>query len=143
MFIGEFTHTVDHKGRIALPAKFRARLAEGCVVTRGLDECLFVYSKSEWEKIAQKIATLPISQADARAFSRLMLAGAMDLQIDKQGRIILPGYLREYAQIKNNVLILGLYNRLEIWDKENWEEYKTRTEEKSNDIAEHLGELGV
>lgn len=143
MFIGEFSHSIDHKGRVAIPAKFRAALAEGCVVTRGLDECLFVYSKAEWTKIAEKIASLPISQADARAFSRLMLAGAMDLELDKQGRVIIPSYLRNYAQIKNSVVICGLYNRLEIWDKDSWEQYKGKTEEKSNEVAEHLGELGV
>lgn len=145
MFIGEYTHSIDQKGRMAIPIKFRARLAEGAVVTRGLDQCLFLYPKGEWEKLASKLTKLPISQKDARAFSRLMLAGAMDLDIDRQGRINLPQYLQKYAQIKlqEEVIIAGLYTRIEIWNKKVWEEYKKNAEKKSTDIAEHLGELGV
>lgn len=143
MFIGEYQHSVDSKGRIAIPAKFRASLKKGAVVTRGLDNCLFLYPKKDWEELATKLSSLPISQKDARAFARLMLAGAMDVEPDRQGRINLPGYLREYANIKNQAIIAGLYNRLEIWDKKNWEKYKSSAEKESNDIAEHLGNLGV
>jgi len=143
MFIGEYIHTIDNKGRLAVPIKFRNKLVNGAVVTRGLDNCLWVYPKEEWDKLAEKLATLPISQSDARAFARLMLAGAMDVELDKQGRIILPAYLRNFANIKNKVVIAGLYNRLEIWDIENWNKYKKGTEENSSVIAEHLGNLGV
>lgn len=143
MFIGEYNYSVDGKGRVAIPAKFRTALTKGAVVTRGLDNCLFVYSRTEWTSLAEKLSSLPISQANTRAFSRLMLAGAMDVKIDKQGRIILPDYLRQYAGIKAKAVIAGLYNRLEIWDTDKWNSYKTKTEKDSNDIAEKLGELGV
>lgn len=143
MFIGEYQHSVDQKGRVAVPAKFRATLKKGAVVTKGLDKCLFLYPKKDWEELAKKLASLPISQKDARAFARLMLAGAYDADIDKQGRINLPGYLREYAGIKNSAVVAGLYNRLEIWNKKDWENYKNSAEKDSADIAEHLGNLGV
>src|SRR4030042_2474366 len=116
MFIGEYQHNLDDKGRLAIPAKFRAKLAKGAVVTKGLDNCLFLYTADEWEKLATKLAALPISKANTRAFSRLMLAGAMDVQLDKQGRIVLPEYLREYASLKKKIIVAGLYNRLEIWE---------------------------
>ena|SRR3989338_2847413 len=143
MFIGEFQYTLDIKGRMAIPIKFRNQLKKGAVVTRGIDECLFLYTKEEWENLAKKLASLPIAKANTRAFSRLMLAGAMDVQIDGQGRINLPDYLRKYASITKKVIIAGLYNRLEIWDEDRWEKYKQGTENKSVDIAEALGELGV
>ncbi len=143
MFIGEFTHSTDSKGRLAVPAKFRKKLTSGAVVTRGLDDCLFLYPKGEWEKLAKKLSQLTISQKNARAFARLMLAGAMDVDLDKQGRIIIPQYLRKYASIKNETVIAGLYSRLEIWNTSKWNKYKKGAEEKSADIAEHLGELGV
>ncbi len=143
MFIGEYQHSVDQKGRVAIPAKFRAILKKGAVVTRGLDKCLFLYPKKDWEELAGKLSALPISQKDARAFARLMLAGAMDVDIDKQGRINLPAYLRKYASVKSSVVVAGLYNRLEIWDLKEWETYKSNAEKESSNIAEHLGNLGV
>lgn len=143
MFIGEYSHTLDEKNRLALPAKFRSELKNGAVVTRGLDNCLFVYPKKSWTELAEKLAKLPISQAGSRAFSRLMLAGAMDAALDKQGRINLPDYLKTYAALGKKVVITGLYNRLEIWDEEVWQKYKAGTEKNSGDIAEALGELGV
>lgn len=143
MFIGEYTHNLDPKGRLAIPAKFRSELARGAVVTRGLDDCLFLYTKEEWEKLATKLAQLPISKSNTRAFARLMLAGAMDAELDAQGRIMLPEYLRKYAGLNKKVIVAGLYNRLEIWDEEKWGIYKKGTEKSSGDIAEALGELGV
>jgi len=143
MFIGEYQHSIDEKGRLAVPVKFRNKLIKGAVVTRGLDNCLFLYTQEEWKSLAERLAKLPISRANTRAFSRLMLAGAMDVSLDKQGRIILPDYLRKYAGIGKNVVIAGLYNRLEIWDETKWEAYKKGTEKSSVDIAEQLGELGV
>lgn len=143
MFIGEYSHNVDDKGRMAIPVKFRRQLQKGAVVTRGLDNCLFLYTKPEWEKLAEKLAALPISQSNTRAFSRLMLAGAMDVELDKQGRVVLPEYLRQFAGIKKSLIIAGLYNRLEIWDEEMWKKYKNQTEAESNAIAERMGELGV
>jgi MraZ protein len=143
MFIGEYQHTVDEKGRLAIPVKFRKKLVKGAVVTRGLDSCLFVYTPEEWKKLAVKLSALPFSQANSRAFARLMLAGAMDVEIDGQGRVVLPEYLRQYARIGKEVVVAGLYDRLEIWDRPTWEKYKAETEKNSNDIAEKLGELGV
>lgn len=143
MFIGEYQHSVDEKSRVAVPVKFRADLSKGAVITRGLDRCLFVYPVEEWNKLAEKLTQLPISQAKSRAFARLMLAGAMDVTPDKQGRINLPEYLREYAGIKKKTVIAGLYDRLEVWDEAAWKKYKAETEEDSNEIAETLGELGV
>lgn len=143
MFIGEYNHNLDEKGRLAVPVKFRDDLKKGAVVTKGLDGCLFLYTVDEWKVLAEKLSSLPISQSNTRAFARLMLAGAMDVQADKQGRIILPDYLRKYAGLKKKVIIGGLYNRLEIWDEGAWDEYKERTEKESEDISEKLGELGV
>lgn len=143
MFIGEYSHNLDEKGRLAVPKKFRTALQKGAVVTRGLDNCLFLYTKKEWEVLAQKLASLPFSQKNARAFARLMLAGAMDVTVDKQGRIILPEYLRKFASLKKEVVVAGLYNRLELWDTDSWEKYKKAAEQKSNDIAEQMFELGI
>lgn len=143
MFIGEYNHNLDEKGRLAIPAKFRALLKKGGVVTKGLDNCLFLYTKSQWEKIAQKLSTLPISQSKARAFARHLLAGAMELEFDNQGRVTLPEYLREFSDLKKSVIIAGLYNHLEIWDKNRWNNYKKESEKNSNTIAEELGELGI
>lgn len=143
MFVGEYHHTIDDKGRLAVPTKFRSSMKGGVVVTRGLDNCLFLYTQSEWEKLAQRLANLPISKTDTRAFARLMLAGAMDMKLDGQGRIIVPDYLRRYASLKKGTVIAGLYNRLEIWDRERWDEFTKKTEKAGNDIAERLGELGV
>ena len=141
MFIGEFHHSLDEKGRLAIPVKFRPDLAQGAVVTRGLDRSLFLYPKSDWEKLAAKIAALPLSQADTRAFARLMLAGAMDVEVDKSGRVTIPEYLREYAALSKSVVVTGLYDRLEIWDEKAWEEYSSKTEGSGNDIAERLGNV--
>lgn len=142
MFIGEYQHSIDEKGRVSLPVKFRARLASGCVVTRGIDKCLWVYPADEWEKLAEKISQLPITQKDSRNFSRLILAGATDLTIDKLGRVNLPGYLKEYAGIKKKVALTGMYNRIEIWPEENWNKFKKEMENNSEDIAENLAGLG-
>ncbi len=143
MFIGEYSHSIDNKGRVAVPAKFRRDLSDGVVITRGLDHCLFAYSKTEWEVFAEKISKLPFSQKKSRAFARLMLAGAWDAELDSQGRVIIPEYLRKYASIKKHVTVTGLYNKIEIWDEDKWNEYKAETEESSDDIAEAMGELGI
>lgn len=143
MFIGEYQATIDDKGRISIPAKFRGQLKNKIVVTRGLDNSLFLYTIDEWKKLAEKLASLPISTANTRAFSRLMLAGAMDCDIDKQGRVVLPAYLKEFAKINKKLVFAGLYNRIEIWSEELWAKYKAQTEKESNEIAEQLGSLGV
>ncbi len=143
MFIGEYQATIDEKGRISIPSKFRDQLKTKIVITRGLDYSLFLYTVDEWKKLAEKLASLPISTANSRAFSRLMLAGAMDCSIDKHGRVIMPGYLKEFAKINKKIVFAGLYNRVEIWSEDLWKKYKTQTEKDSNKIAEQLGDLGV
>jgi len=143
MFIGEYYHAVDEKGRIAVPKKYHKDFAKGAVVTRGIDQCLFLFPKKEWELLAAKLAGLPLSQANPRAFSRLMLAGAMDMDLDGQGRIIVPEYLREFAKLNKQVVVAGLYSRLEIWDEQSWANYKHQSESNAVDIAEQLNSLGV
>ncbi len=143
MFIGEYQHGLDDKGRLALPVKFRPQLAKGVVITRGVDGCLVAYPKAEWTVLAQKLAALSVAQANTRAFARLLLAGAMDMVPDKQGRVTVPEYLRQYAGIAKNVVVAGLYNRMEIWDATAWAAYRKGTEKDAQQIAEQLGDLGV
>ena len=143
MFIGEYSHNLDDKGRLSIPAKFRREVAQGVVVTRGLDRCLFVYTKKEWELMASKLAQLPLAQKKSRAFARLMLAGAWDAELDNQGRVMLPEYLRQYAKLQKTAVVAGLYNRMEIWDEAAWQAYKAQTEADSENIAESMADLGV
>lgn len=143
MLLGEYKHNLDTKGRMAIPVKFRDKLGTGMIVTRGLDNCLFVFGSKEWEVLAEKLMALPLSQANSRAFVRLMLSGAVDVVIDAQGRVLIPDYLRKYAHLKKDVVVAGLYNRAEIWDSELWDRYKQKTESASEEIAEKLGELGI
>jgi len=143
MLIGEYHHTVDIKKRLALPAKFRRELGKRVVITRGLDNCLVVYSAKEWQVMSDKLGKLPASQLEARGFARIMLAGAMEVELDRLGRILIPDYLKEYASLKKNVVVCGLYNRLEIWDEEKWEIYKKEAEKEVGDFAAKLKELGI
>jgi len=143
MFIGEYSHTIDPKKRLALPSKFRGELGSKVVVTRGLDTCLFVYPMKVWEELATKLGTLPVGEASTRSFTRLMLAGATDVDLDNQGRILLPEYLKNDGGLKKEVTIVGLFNRLEIWDSVVWKKYKTQAEKNTSKVAEELGKLGV
>ena len=143
MFLGEFKHTIDSKGRLAIPAKFRSNLSGGAIITRGLDKCLFLFPQKEWDILANKLVNLPLSQSDSRAFVRLMLAGAGDVEFDAQGRILIPENLRNYAQLSKKIIVTGLYNRIEIWDEDEWSRYKSKTESASDEIAEKLGQLGI
>lgn len=143
MFIGEYSHTIDAKKRMAIPIKFRKDLGKKAVLTRGLDNCLYLYSLGEWGKLAKKISTLPISRSDSRAFSRLMLAGAMEVSLDSLGRILVPDYLKEYASLNKKAVLAGLYNRIEVWSEDKWKAYKKQTESKVEDIAEKMNELGI
>lgn len=143
MFLGEYKHSMDKKGRIAIPAKFRDKLGRGAIITRGIDKCLFVFPKNEWNKLAKKLMELPISQARSRAFVRLMLSGAADVKFDVQGRILLPEHLKKYAGLSKNIIIAGLYNRIEMWNKSEWDEYKNKTESESEEIAEQMGNMGI
>lgn len=143
MFIGEYQHSIDPKKRLAVPSKFRVELKNKVVVTRGLDKCLFVYPMKVWQELAEKLGALPVGESGTRSFIRLMLAGATDVEIDKQGRVLIPDYLKEYAELDRNVVIAGIYNRLEIWDELKWNEYKKNAEKNTDEIAEQLGKLGV
>jgi len=143
MLLGEYKHNLDSKGRMAVPAKFRTDLSAGAIITRGLDRSLFIFGPKEWEKLVEKLTSLPIAQANSRAFVRLMLAGASDARLDVQGRILIPDYLREYAGLKKQVVVAGLFNRVEVWDADTWQQYKSKTEAASDEIAEKLGELGI
>ncbi len=126
-----------------MPIKFRLALGKKAVITRGLDSCLFLFPMKDWQVLAEKLSQLPLSQADARGFSRMMLAGAMEVSIDALGRILMPDYLKEYAGLFKKTIIAGLFNRIEIWDEAKWNIYKEKTEKSAGDIAERLKELGV
>lgn len=144
MFIGEYKHLIDEKGRLAVPAKFRVGLKGGAVVTKGgFENCLVMYSISEWKELAEKLAKLPMSQSNPRDFSRLTFSSAKDESIDKQGRMLIADDLRKFAGIDKKVAIIGLYNRIEIWDEAKWEGYKEATEKQRDEIAKKMAELGI
>ena len=143
MFIGEYSHSIDPKKRLAVPSRFRGELKNKVVVTRGLDKCLFVYPMKIWEKIAGKLGTLPVGESSTRSFIRLQLSGAVDVEVDKQGRILIPDFLKSYADLRRDVIIAGVYDRLEIWDDKKWNAYKNNAEKNTDEIAEQLGKLGV
>lgn len=143
MLIGEYQHTIDTKKRLAIPAKLRAELGDSMVVTRGLDGCLFVYTKNVWQEIAEKLSKAPVGAEMSRGFVRLLLSGATDVELDSLGRILISDHLKTYAGLSKNVVIVGVYNRLEIWDKEKWATYSQRAEREIGDMAEKLGELGL
>ena len=121
MLIGQYEHTIDNKKRLALPAKFRGELGDKIIITRGIEGCLAVYTEAEWKIMSDKLGALTLTQSEARSFTRMILAGAMEVALDKLGRILVPDYLKDYAGLKKNVVICGLSNRLEIWDAEKWE----------------------
>lgn len=141
--MGEYTHSIDAKGRLILPAKFRDELGDVFVVTKGLDNCLFVYGKKEWAILEEKLKQLPLAKAEARAFVRFFFAGAAEIECDKQGRALLPLNLREYAQLDKDVIVLGILNRVEIWSKTIWDEYSAKSGDGVASIAEHLVDLGI
>jgi MraZ protein len=143
MFIGEYSHTLDSKNRLAVPAKFRRELGKKAVVTRGLDKSLLLYTLKSWEEIAVKLGKMPIGESSTRSFVRLMLSGAAEVELDKLGRILIPEYLKEYAGLKKDTVINGLFNRMEIWEEKGWKRYKLNAEKNSHKAAEKLGELGV
>ncbi|MBD3244640.1 MAG: division/cell wall cluster transcriptional repressor MraZ [Candidatus Moranbacteria bacterium] len=143
MFIGEHSHTLDSKNRLAIPAKFRDQLGKKAVITRGLDESLQLYPTKSWEEIAQKLGNMSIGEGGARSFVRLMLSGASEVSLDRLGRILVPQYLKDYAKLKKDTIVNGLFNRIEIWEKTNWNKYKAKAEKDSTKVAEKLGELGI
>lgn len=143
MFIGEYSHSLDDKNRLAVPARFRAELKSGAVITRGLDNCLFLLTKKEWAKLVDKFSNLPFGKADVRGFQRVLMAGAMEVKLDQLGRILVPDYLKTYAGIGKKVIVAGVNSRLEIWDETKWNSYKKTIERDAEKLAEAMGELGV
>ena len=141
MFLGEFTHTIDDKGRVTIPAKFRGELAAGLVVTRGFDRNLMIFTMSEWEALARKISDRPLSDESVRAFRRRVFSGAVDLTPDRQGRIVLPPYLRDFAGIEDEVVIAGMFNYVELWSVEGWQTVRESIED-TND-ASRWEDLGI
>ena len=141
MFMGEYNHTIDAKGRLIVPSKFRETLGDTFVVTKGLDGCLFVYDNKEWNAFEEKLKSLPLTNKEARQFARFFLAGAAEVEVDKQGRILVPNILREFAQISRDVVLIGVASRIEIWSKERFEGIVTF--EDMDEIAEHMAELGL
>lgn len=143
MFIGEYQYLIDEKKRLAIPPKFRQLLGKKAVITPGLDQCLDIYPVKEWASRAKKLSQLPPSQADARAYARFILSRAMEVVFDNLGRILIPASLKGYAQLQKKITVVGLYNRIEIWDEDKWSNYKQKTEKDVGDIAERLKEWGV
>ncbi|MDU4959748.1 MAG: division/cell wall cluster transcriptional repressor MraZ [Sporomusaceae bacterium] len=143
MLLGEYQHSIDSKGRVILPAKFREELGEQCIATKGLEKCLFVYPRQEWSTIENKLKQLPLAKAEARAFVRFFFSGAAELECDKQGRVLIPANLRSYAALEKDIVVIGVLNRIEIWDRIAWEEYNNQIGPTVNDIAENLVDLGI
>ncbi len=143
MFTGEYHHTLDGKGRVIIPSRLREGLGDRFVITRGLDHCLFVYPNSEWVRLEQKLKELSFTKKDARAFMRLFFSGAMEVEADKQGRVLIPQNLREYAGIEKDVMFIGVSNRVELWSKESWEQYFNSADENYEELAEKLEDIDL
>ncbi|MFQ7575424.1 MAG: division/cell wall cluster transcriptional repressor MraZ [Lachnospira sp.] len=142
MFMGEYNHIIDAKGRLIVPAKFREILGDNFVVTKGLDGCLFVYSDKEWQAFEEKLKTLPLTNKNARQFTRFFLAGAAQVEVDKQGRILLPQVLREFAGLEKEVVLVGVASRIEIWSKEHWDDCMADYDADMDEVAENMESLG-
>jgi MraZ protein len=143
MLIGEYRHTLDPKKRLSLPSKWRKELGSTVIVTRGLDNCLFVYPQAEWEKITDKIGQLPLGSADTRSFNRFFLSGAVEVEVDSVGRILVPDFLKDFAKLESKVVLAGIHDRVEIWDDNRWTEYVARIEMQADSLAEKLSDIGV
>ncbi|MBC7764859.1 MAG: division/cell wall cluster transcriptional repressor MraZ [Hyphomonadaceae bacterium] len=142
MFMGEYSHTIDAKGRMSVPSKMREALGEKYVVSKGLDGCLYIFSETEWEKFAEKLSTLPWTLKDSRTFKRYFFSGATECEADKQGRISLPNVLRDHAGLQKEVVVIGVDDRAEIWSRDNWEAYNNGTIQM-DEISEKMAELGI
>jgi MraZ protein len=142
MFLGEYTHTIDEKGRLTIPARFRGELAAGLVVTRGMDRCLTLYPVAEWNRLAQKVSELPVADRRARTLRRLVFGGAADVVPDKQGRVLIPPNLREYANLDGEVIITGLHNYVEVWNSKAWNEEREQVEQERDEVRQ-WAELGI
>ncbi len=138
MFMGEYQHTIDEKGRLIIPSKFREELGDNFIITRGLDQCIFVYPLTEWQIIEQKLKALPFTKKDARAFTRFFFSGASECQLDKQGRVSITSPLRQYAVLEKECTVIGVSNRIEIWSRDQWSSYYEESETSFGEIAESL-----
>lgn len=143
MFIGEYSHTIDSKGRVAIPFRFRKRLGKGAVVTRNTDHCLVIYPKEQWEKLASKLTNLPVFDSKARALTRFIFSGATDVEFDKQGRALIPEYLRNWASLSRQVIVTGLYEKIEIWDQNLWVKEQEKQGVGSEQFNNKISELGI
>lgn len=143
MLIGEHKHTLDTKKRLSLPSKFRKELGKKVIVTRGLDTCLFVYSQKEWKNFSDKLGELSMGQSDTRAFNRFLLGGAVEVEIDSAGRILIPDFLKEFARLKTKVVVAGIANRVELWDENLWDKYQSTVQGQADALAEKLGAIGM
>lgn len=143
MFIGEYQHNIDSKGRMAVPAKFRGKLGKGAIITRGLDRCLFIYTAGEWETLAKEVMKYSILKSDSRSFARFIMSAATEIDFDGQGRALIPAHLREYASLGKEVVVTGVFNRLEVWDAAAWKDFRSQAENNSDAIAEKLSDLGL
>ena len=143
MFMGEFQHSLDDKARLTVPAKFREELGPAFIVTRGLDRCLFVYPRKDWEALEGKMRSMPLTRPDARQFIRFFFSGAAECELDKQGRIVVPGNLREYATINKDCVVIGVGARVEIWDQEIWKTYTSDVENRFSELAASLVDLDL
>ena len=140
MFLGQYEHSLDKKGRIIMPAKFRENLGDSFVITLGLEKCLFVYPMEEWEKLSQNLQNLPLGKKDTRAFKRTLASRALISSFDQQGRVVINKYLRDYAEIEKDIIVIGVFERVEIWDSKKWERYSQETEQSYEEIAERIYE---
>ncbi len=143
MLIGEYTHTLDTKKRLSLPSKWRKELGKKLILTKGLDTCLFVYTVPAWQRITEKIGELSLGSAGTRSFNRFFISGAVEVEVDGNGRILIPDFLKEFATLKTKVVFAGVYDRVEIWDEKVWNAYKKKIEHQADDLAEKLSEIGV
>ncbi len=143
MLIGEYTHTIDDKNRLSLPAKFRKEMGKRIVVTRGLDKCVAIFTEKEWKKIAEKLSGSSMLQADNRSFNRFMFSGAVEAEVDALGRILLPDFLKEWAGLGAKVAVIGVESRVEVWNEEAWRTNKVAVEQQADTLAEKLGQVGV
>lgn len=143
MLIGEYDHSLDAKGRLIMPAKLKEDIGEKFVITKGLDGCLFIYSQSEWKNFEEKLRTFPLTNKDARALMRFFLAGAIESEIDKQGRFLITSNLREFANLEKDVVIIGVLTKIEIWSKEKWLKYSEEENKTADEIAEKMSDLGI
>lgn len=143
MFLGEFAHAVDERGRLAIPAKFRPGLADGLVITRGFDPCLILWAVEEWRRVSERVGQLSLLHPDVRRVQRLLFSGATDTTPDRLGRVLIPAFLRQYAQLATDAMVVGVLTRIEIWSPDNWERERSTAEEEGQKLAQQLFELGV